>query len=99
MHDNYPLAGDIPIVKGDLLLALDPTDTARAERLFERAAAVTAERGARMVELQAMTRLAALRRGTPREAEARECLRRVLDSFTEAFTTPQLAAARAVLES
>jgi hypothetical protein len=99
MHGDDPLAGDIPIVKGDLLLALDPTDPKRAERLFERAAAVTAERGARMVELQAMTRLATLLRGTPREAEARECLRRVLDTFTEGFATPQLIAARAALES
>jgi hypothetical protein len=99
MHGNDPLAGDLPIVKGDLLLALDPPDTAGAALLFERAAGLAAERGARMLELQALTRLANLRRGTPRETEARECLRRVLDTFTEGFTTPPLVAARAALES
>jgi predicted ATPase len=99
MRGNDPVSGDVPIVRGDLLLALDPPDAAQAELLFERAAAFAAERGARMTELQALTRLANLRRGTPREPEARECLRRLLDTFTEGFATPQLVAARTALES
>jgi hypothetical protein len=50
-----------------------------------------------MIELQAATRLADLRRDTPRAAESRKRLREVLDTFTEGSTTPQVVAARAAL--
>jgi hypothetical protein len=50
-----------------------------------------------MPQLQALTRLAELRRGTPGEEAARLALLEVYDGFTEGFDTPQLAAARAAL--
>ena len=94
-----PLAPDVTIAMGDLLLAVDPPDREGAELLFERAAELAQARGARMVELQAATRLAYLRRDTARAGAAQRVLRDVLDRFTEGFTTPQLVAARAALES
>jgi hypothetical protein len=97
--DSDPLWSEIAIAKGDLLLAIQPPDVATAERLFERAAQRSAEAGARMAQLQAATRLARLRRGTPREAEARESLQQLLDSFTEGFTTPHVVTATRALES
>ncbi len=96
--ETDPLAPDVTIARGDLLLALEPPDRAGAELLFERAGALAHERGGRMVELRAATRLAELRRHTASGAEARERLRQLLDTFTEGFTTPQVVAARAALE-
>src|SRR5262249_24806587 len=94
-----PLGPDVTLARGDLLLALDPPDTAGAEELFARAADLARDRGARMVELQALTRLAHLRRDTPGRDAARQVLRDVLDTFTEGFGTPQLVAAKAALDS
>ena len=52
-----------------------------------------------MAELEALTRLVALRRGNAQEPDTRRRLRDYYDSFTEGFDTPQLAAAKAVLEA
>ena len=98
VHDDDPLRADMAIAHGDLLLLPTEPDLALAEEHFERAAALARERGARMVELQAATRLATTRRGTPREAEARAALRDIVDSFTEGFDEPQFVAARAALD-
>jgi hypothetical protein len=52
-----------------------------------------------MVELEALTRLAAVRRwGTPQREDSVRRLRQLYDTFTEGFDGPQLAAARAVLD-
>jgi hypothetical protein len=47
-----------------------------------------------MIELEALTRLATLRRAE----DTRHRLRRLYATFTEGLDTPQLTAARAVLE-
>jgi hypothetical protein len=50
-------------------------------------------------QLQALTRLAILRRGTPMEFEARGALQVVYDGLTEGFDLPHLVAARQALET
>jgi hypothetical protein len=98
VRDEDPLAPFIAIGFGDLLLALPTPDRGAAEARFEQAAALSRSRGAHMVELEALTRLATLRRGGPDEADTTRRLRELYDTFTESFATPQLAAARAVLD-
>ena len=51
-----------------------------------------------MIELQALTRLVSVRRGD-RQEDTLQRLRQLYDWFTEGFDTPQLAAARGVLEA
>jgi predicted ATPase len=94
-----PLISDISLAYGDLLLALPTRDAEAAEKQYVRAATLAEHLGSRMVRLQAMTRLATLRRDTPRETETKNELRELLESFTEGHDTPQLAAARAALDS
>ena len=86
------------IAHGDVLLADPAGDVAGAEALFERAAALARARAARMVELEALTRLAAVRRGRPEGERTLRRLRRLYEAFTEGFGTQQLAAARVCLE-
>jgi tetratricopeptide (TPR) repeat protein len=95
--DGDPAEPDLEIVRGDLLLAAHSPDVAGAEARFERAAALGEARGARISCLVAATRLADLRRGTPRDGEAYAALRSVYETFTEGFDIPQLVAARALL--
>lgn len=96
---GHPAAADVAIAHGDLLLAARAGDVVAAEALFEEAATLSAERKARMGELQALTRLAALRRDTPAGDATLQRLRQVYETFTEGFTTPQLRAAAAALEA
>jgi hypothetical protein len=51
-----------------------------------------------MAQMQALTRLALIRHGTPREHESLRALRDVYETFTEGFDLPQLVAARTLLE-
>jgi hypothetical protein len=99
LQPGDPTAPDVGIAHGDLLLAAAPPDAREAEDIFERTARLAADRGARMAQLQALTRLAVLRSGTPAAVEARRVLRQVYDQFTEGFELPQLVAARAALGS
>lgn len=96
---NDPLAADIAVVRGDLLVACAEPDPAAAAVLYEEAAELAGARGARMIELQALTRLAALQAGSPAGDGALRRLRECYDGFTEGFTTAQLATARALLQS
>ena len=95
---NDPLEAEVAIASGDLLLASPVHDLAAADARFEHAAALASARQARMVELEALTRLVELRRGSDREQDTRRRLRDCYDWFTEGFGTQQLVAARAVLE-
>ncbi|MFL6206131.1 MAG: ATP-binding protein [Acidimicrobiales bacterium] len=88
-----PVVGELAVARGDLLLAAADGDAAHAEALFEEAAALAASRGARMLELEALLRLASLRPG----AEPLARLRAVYDTFSEGFDTVQLTRARALL--
>lgn len=94
-----PVEADLLIVHGDLVLAKAPSDVSTAAAMFERAVAIAAPRGARAAQLQALTRLTVLRRGTAAEQEARRALRTVYDSLNEGFELPHLVAARAALET
>jgi len=95
---NDPLVADIAIAHGDLLLALPSPEIAAAAVHFEQAVGIATARGARMVEIQALTRLATLRREPPGEEGTRSRLQDLYDTFTEGFDSPQLTAARALLD-
>jgi predicted ATPase len=92
-----PMAPDLGIVHGQLQLLLNPPDAPAAIAEFQRTADLAGGRGARMAQLQALTHLARLRRGTPGEAEAVHALQEVYDGFTEGFDSPHLVAARTAL--
>ena len=98
LADGDPLEAELDAARGDLLVMARPQDTAEAEALFEKAAALAGGRGARMLELEALTSLAAIRRGRPDGEDARRRLRTVHDSFTEGFDSAPLTAARALLD-
>ena len=72
-------------------------DLVAAEAEFERAVALAADRGAWMLELQALTRLAIVRRGGPNGTASLERLRRLHATFTEGFTARPLLEAAATL--
>ena len=97
MRDDDPLAGDLALARGDVALALDPSDITNAEHLLEHAWDVAGAHDGRLVQLQAATRLLHLRRGTPQEDEARSRLRTILEEITEGSATPQVMAAHAAL--
>ena len=90
----YP---EFPILKGDLLLAL--ADPGGAETWYQEAFAAAGKVGARTAQLRAATRLTRLRPRSGNESGESETLRRVYESFTEGFETPDLVEARAVLDS
>jgi predicted ATPase len=98
VRPDEPLAANIAMAKGDFLLALPSPEVTAAEASFELAATNAGSRGARMVELEALTRLAALHGdGSPHPNTAHR-LRRLYDTFTEGFDSPPLVAARAHLD-
>jgi hypothetical protein len=92
-----PLAGELAIARGDLLLATSDPDLGEATALFERAASIAVAQGARMNELIALTRLVRLGRDGDGGDGPRDRLRAVYDSFTEGFDAHPLVDARAVL--
>jgi hypothetical protein len=92
-----PLGIDVAIAKADLLLATPNGDRPGAETVLERAVAMARPRGGRMGELEALTRLAELRRAEAPDAETIRRLREVYETFTEGSETRQLERARTVL--
>src|ERR671910_473725 len=94
-----PQEPDPAIMRGDLHMATAPPDVTTAEASYQSAFDVARERGLRMGELQAATRLATLHRGTPREQASLQQLRDVYNSFTEGHNTVQLVEARTVLHT
>jgi hypothetical protein len=99
MPATAPKEPELAIMRGDLLMATAPPDVTTAEASYQSAFDVAHERGLRMTELQAATRLATLRRGTAREQASLQQLREVYNSFTEGHDTVQLVAARTVLDA
>ena len=93
-----PTEVDLEILRGDLLLARPDPEPGAAAAAFERAVALADERGTRMSHLQALTRLAVLRRGSIDEATAYAALRRAVDGFTEGHGSPLLLEATQVLD-
>jgi hypothetical protein len=94
-----PTEVDLEILRGDLLLARLPPERDAAAAAFERAVALADERGTRMSHLQALMRLAVLRRGTDDERAAYANLREALNGFTEGLESPLLLEASRVLAS
>jgi predicted ATPase len=95
-REGDAVIADLAIARGDLALA-ERQDSTAAEESYGRALQVARTAGLRMAEIEAATRLASLRAGTPREEESVGLVRELLDSFTEGHSTPQLAAASAMI--
>jgi DNA-binding winged helix-turn-helix (wHTH) protein/tetratricopeptide (TPR) repeat protein len=68
-----------------------------AEKACRKALEVARSQGARSLELRAVTSLARLCRGGPREPETRDLLRGVYEAFTEGFDTADLRDAKELL--
>ena len=90
---DHPVTAELELAHGDILLAAPDPDHGAAARHFERAAEHSAGRGARMLELQSLTRLATHVADTPTDPTVRSRLRALYDTFDEGFDTPQLRAA------
>jgi predicted ATPase len=82
--------------KGQLLLRQRHTET--AEVFYNKALSIAEEQEAKLWELRAAVSLARLRRDQGRAAEARDLLAPAYGWFTEGFDTPDLKAAKALLD-
>ena len=82
--------------KGQLLLRQG--DTEAAEELYCKALSIAEEQDAKLWELRAAMSLARLRHDQGRRAEARDLLAPIYGWFTEGFATPDLKAARMLLD-
>jgi hypothetical protein len=89
------LSPEVPLLKGDLLVAL--AEHADAETWYRHAFDTAEQAGARMTQLRAATRLVRLRHEVGASSNDAEALRSVYDTFTEGFDTADLIEARAVL--
>jgi DNA-binding SARP family transcriptional activator/predicted ATPase len=87
---------EIHRLRGELMWAqgADPGDI---EAAFQRALEIARFQQARSLELRAATSLARLWQANARPAEAKQCLTRVVDWFTEGFDTPDLQTAQALI--
>ena len=89
------LSCEAPLLKGDLLLAID--DPTGAEPWFRRAYDAAHEAGARTTELRAATRLARLWEQTDKRSDGVVILRSALQNFDGKMQTLDVAEAKAVL--
>ena len=85
-------------VKGELLLAQNPSDGAEAEQCFRTAIEIARRQSARSAELRATTSLARLLAKQGRRDEARTMLAEIYGWFTEGFDTADLKDAKALLD-
>jgi predicted ATPase len=85
-------------VKGELLLARNPSDVAEAEQCFRMAIGIARRQSARWPELGATTSLARLLAKQGRRDEARTMLAEIYGWFTEGFDTRDLKDAKALLD-
>jgi predicted ATPase len=86
-------------IRGEILLKLDPTNTAAAEQAFRAAVAIAQAQNARSFELQAALGLARLYQSTARPADGRSVLAPALEGFSPTPEMPEIAEAQALLES
>jgi tetratricopeptide (TPR) repeat protein len=84
-------------VKGELLLAQNPSDVVEAERCFRTAIVIARRQSARIAELRATTRLVRLLAKQSRRDEAHAMLAEIYGWFTEGFETADLKDAKALL--
>jgi predicted ATPase len=85
-------------VKGELLLAQNPSHGAEAELCFRTAIEIARRQSARSIELRATTSLARLLNEQGRRDEARAMLADIYNWFTEGFDTADLKSAKALLD-
>ena len=83
-------------VKGELLLAQNPSDVAKAEQCFRRAIEIARRQSAKSEELRATTSLARLLAKQGKPDEARAMLAVIYGWFTEGFDTADLKEAKAL---
>jgi predicted ATPase/class 3 adenylate cyclase len=86
------------MLKGDLLLALSPEDTAEAAGIFRAIRAGAGQIGGKLIVLQAATRLCKLEMLEGNAQQSGQALAEIYASFTEGFETTDLCAAREVLD-
>jgi len=84
-------------VRGELLLAQNPSDGAKAEQCFRTAIEIARRQGARLEELRAATSHARLLAKQGHHDEARTMLADIYGWFTEGFDTADLIEAKALL--
>jgi class 3 adenylate cyclase/predicted ATPase len=84
--------------KGELLLVHSGGDDSEAEHCFETAMELAHQQNAKSLELRAAVSLARLKQRRGQKNEARVLLASVYDWFTEGFDSPDLKAAKAVLD-
>jgi hypothetical protein len=89
---------EIHRVEGELKRRIDPDAPGEAARCFQRALDLARSRDHRSLELRAATSLTRLWRDHGRRDDARRPLLEVYRWFTEGFETPDLKAARALLD-
>jgi tetratricopeptide (TPR) repeat protein len=86
-------------IKGEMLLRQGSGQSMLAEDCFDEAGETAREQGALFWELRVALSLARLRVTQNRQNDARQILAPVYDRFTEGFTTADLRAARAILDT
>lgn len=86
-------------LKGELLLSCDASNKEAAEPCFQQAIAKAREQNAKSLELRATTSISPLWQRQGRYAEAHTALASLYDTFTEGFTTLDLANAAEQLKS
>jgi predicted ATPase len=86
-------------LQGELLLAEAPDQVAAAEDCFRHAIETARRQQSKAWELRATMSLARLWQRSGRRDDARRALAAVHETYTEGFTTPDLVAAGAMLES
>ena len=84
-------------LRGELLLAVSPENTAQAEPSLRKALELAGAHEAKMLELRAAMSLARLRRDQGKSGVARAVLAPVFGWFTEGFKLPDLKDARDLL--
>jgi adenylate cyclase len=89
---------DLHHVKGELLLAQNPSDGAEAERCFRTAIEIARQQNARIAELRNTASLARLLAKRGHREEARAMLSEIYGWFTEGFDTADLKDAKALLD-
>jgi predicted ATPase len=85
--------------QGELYLARSPNESAVAEDCFRKAIETARSQQSRAWELRSTMSLARLWQNRNRRQEAYDALAAVYGAFTEGFTTPDLADAKALLQT
>ncbi|MBV9739751.1 MAG: AAA family ATPase [Hyphomicrobiales bacterium] len=85
-------------LKGELRRRYHPTDLAACERCFQQALDIARRQSAKLLELRAASSLGRLWRDQGRLDDARSILISTYEGFTEGFDTPDLKAAKALID-